>query len=71
MNNLGGICFGQIFEISTGGFGHAGFVDSTYDGKLVTIEGNTNGGGSCEGIGVFRRTSRTIGSINLGFIDCG
>ena len=38
-------------------------------GKLLTIEGNTNDGGSREGIGVFARHGRTIGSINRGFIE--
>ena len=38
-------------------------------GKLVTIEGNTNDGGSREGIGVFRRDKRKIGDINVGFLD--
>lgn len=37
--------------------------------KLETIEGNTNDGGSRDGIGVFRRTGRTIASINRGFIN--
>jgi len=40
-------------------------------GKLVTIEGNTNDGGSREGVGVFRRSGRRIRDINLGFIDYG
>jgi peptidoglycan hydrolase-like protein with peptidoglycan-binding domain len=69
MAKIDRIARGQIFAISTGGgFGHAGLVDGIQDGKLVTIEGNTNDGGSREGIGVFRRTSRTIASVNLGFI---
>ena len=41
-------------------------------GVLTTIEGNTNDGGSREGIGVFRRTGpngRKIASINKGFLD--
>ena len=63
---------GMIFVLSTGGGnGHTGLVESTSAGKLVTIEGNTNDGGSREGIGVFRRTQRKVNSINRGFIDYG
>ena len=63
---------GQIFVIDTGnpgGAGHAGLVEQVAGGKLVTIEGNTNDGGSREGIGVFRRTRRHIADINKGFVD--
>lgn len=63
---------GMIFTIDVddpGGAGHAGFLEKIVDGKLMTIEGNTNTGGSREGIGVFRRDSRKLSSINKGFID--
>jgi peptidoglycan hydrolase-like protein with peptidoglycan-binding domain len=61
---------GQIFTIDTGGgFGHAGFVLEVVGGKLITVEGNTNDTGSRDGIGVFRRQSRKILSINKGFVD--
>ena len=61
---------GQIFVISTGeGHGHSGLVEVVKGGKLTTIEGNTNAGGSREGVGVFRRTSRTLATINTGFVD--
>jgi hypothetical protein len=61
---------GHIFIISHGGTaGHTGLVERVSGGKLVTIEGNTNDGGSREGIGVFRREARKIGDINKGFID--
>jgi len=61
---------GHIFTIDTGGGqGHAGFVLQVTDGKLITVEGNTNDNGSREGIGVFRRQSRKIVSINKGFVD--
>ena len=61
---------GQIFIIDYGrGAGHTGLVTGMRSGKLLTIEGNTNDGGSREGIGVFARHGRTIGSINKGFID--
>jgi hypothetical protein len=65
---------GHIFVIDTGpagGAGHTGLVERVIGGKLVTIEGNTNEGGSREGVGVFRRTQRTIVSINKGFINYG
>jgi hypothetical protein len=51
------------------GTGHTGLVERVLGGRLVTIEGNTNGGGSREGIGVFRRNRRTVWSINRGFIN--
>lgn len=61
---------GQIFCINRGsGLGHTGLVEQVLGGKLITIEGNTNEGGSGEGIGVFRRSLRTIASIDIGFID--
>ena len=61
---------GHIFILDYGrGVGHMGLVSTIRGGKLVTIEGNTNDGGSREGIGVFERTGRTIGSINKGFIE--
>lgn len=39
------------------------------NGRLVTIEGNSNDNGSREGIGVFQRDARKISRINKGFID--
>jgi lysozyme family protein len=61
---------GTVFVLGTGrGTGHTGLVERVLGGRLVTIEGNTNGGGSREGIGVFRRVSRDLSSINRGFID--
>jgi hypothetical protein len=61
---------GQIFVMDFGsGVGHTGLVREVRAGKLVTIEGNTNTGGSREGIGVFERAGRTMGSIDKGFID--
>ncbi|WP_217424130.1 CHAP domain-containing protein [Magnetospirillum sp. UT-4] len=60
---------GAIFIINTGhGHGHTGFVEAVTDGRLATIEGNTNEGGSREGIGVFRRNARKVAGINEGFI---
>jgi hypothetical protein len=63
---------GHIFIIDTGapgGGGHTGLVVAVANGKLVTIEGNTNDAGSAEGVGVFERQSRKIAHINKGFID--
>lgn len=61
---------GQVFIFSSGGGkGHTGLVESVIGGFLVTIEGNTNEGGSREGIGVFRRNRRKIKDINRGFIQ--
>ena len=72
INNPARVKPGMIFIISTGGGkGHTGLVSRVVGNKLETIEGNTNDGGSREGIGVFRRASRTIASINRGFINFG
>jgi hypothetical protein len=61
---------GMVFYIDTGGgHGHAGFVADVIGGTLVTIEGNTNEGGSSNGIGVFHRTQRKIKDISIGFIS--
>ena len=70
INNPSLVKPGQIFAISLGGgLGHTGLVERVAGGKLVTIEGNTNDGGSRDGIGVFRRSMRKINSINKGFVD--
>lgn len=59
----------MIFVIAMGsGRGHVGIVSSLIGNRLETIEGNTNDGGSREGIGVFRRSGRTIDSVNRGFM---
>ncbi|MEO8665498.1 MAG: CHAP domain-containing protein [Ignavibacteria bacterium] len=61
---------GQVFIMSYGGgLGHTGIVEKVNGGFLTTIEGNTNDGGSREGIGVFRRTGRKIKDINKGFLQ--
>lgn len=63
---------GALFIIDLGqGLGHSGIVVSVADGRLETIEGNTNDNGSRNGIGVFRRTARKIAQINKGFVDYG
>jgi peptidoglycan hydrolase-like protein with peptidoglycan-binding domain len=62
---------GAIFVVDHGaGRGHTGIVTTIVDGQVGTIEGNTNEAGSREGDGVYRKV-RTIGSINVGFIDYG
>lgn len=63
---------GTLFLLKTSGVtGHIGFVESTQGNQITTIEGNTNDGGSREGIGVFRRATRTIPQVNLGFVLYG
>ena len=63
---------GSLFIIDTGGgTGHSGLVLANANGRLTTIEGNTNDNGSRNGIGVFRREARKIVDINKGFIDYG
>jgi hypothetical protein len=63
---------GMVFIITmNGGHGHTGLVSKVIGNSLETIEGNTNDDGSREGIGVFRRTGRSIASINRGFINFG
>jgi hypothetical protein len=60
---------GVIFVITTSAnTGHVGFVKQVDGVVLTTIEGNSNAGGSREGIGVFLRHSRRIDSINCGFV---
>jgi hypothetical protein len=60
---------GALFVIDHGsGRGHTGIVVKVLTGEIATIEGNTNQRGSREGDGVYQKT-RTIGSINLGFLD--
>ncbi len=61
---------GSLFIIDFGGgHGHSGMVLETASSRLTTIEGNTNDGGTREGIGVFQREARKINQINKGFID--
>ena len=45
-----GIYFSSLRRI-----GHTGIIESPRDGYCITIEGNTNDGGSRDGDGVFRR----------------
>jgi peptidoglycan hydrolase-like protein with peptidoglycan-binding domain len=61
---------GSLFIIDHGGgLGHSGLVTEVANGRLKTVEGNTNDNGSNNGIGVFERDRRKIADINKGFID--
>ena len=60
---------GAIFILNTGGSsGHTGLIEKVEGGFIHTIEGNSNDGGSRNGIGVFR-LQRKIAKINRGFIE--
>jgi hypothetical protein len=60
---------GQIFILDHGGgMGHTGIIERVEGGFAHTIEGNSNTGGSRNGIGVFPLT-RKIAKINKGFIE--
>lgn len=70
INNPALVKPGHIFIMDFGGgAGHTGIVVQVSAGKLTTIEGNSNPGGSREGVGVFLREQRKIASINKGFIE--
>jgi hypothetical protein len=62
---------GCVFVLDLGGgAGHAGFVEHAAGPVLRTVEGNTNAGGSRNGIGVFRLARRTLADRPLrGFLD--
>lgn len=62
---------GQVFILDYGkGMGHTGFVRQSFGGPLLTIEGNSNSGGSRNGLGVFELNRRKIPDPLLrGFID--
>jgi hypothetical protein len=60
---------GMLFCFDTGqGQGHAGLVVEVRRGNLTTIEGNTNNGGSREGVGVFPHTRRLHMPQLLGYL---
>lgn len=58
---------GQIFIMDFGGgLGHTGIVEALLPGgRLRTIEGNTNTGGSRQGLGVFRLERRKLADLQL------
>jgi hypothetical protein len=62
---------GMIFLLDLGGGkGHAGLVIEVRGDHIITIEGNTNPGGSPDGFGVFRRDARAIApAVLLGYLD--
>lgn len=46
------VCF---FYSNLGRVGHTGIITQVYDDYVITIEGNSNGAGSREGSGVFKK----------------
>lgn len=70
--NFGLVQTGMLFVNDYGGgHGHIGFVERVFpDGRLVTVEGNTNALANAEGLGVFRLERRKINDKELkGFLD--
>lgn len=64
---------GSIFVRDSGsGRGHVGFVVDAFppSGRIVTVEGNTDGSGSREGDGVYLR-SRWMRDVTMGYLDFG
>lgn len=62
---------GMMFLLDLGGGkGHAGLVIEVRGDHIITIEGNTNPGGSSDGFGVFRRDARPLtNGVLLGYLD--
>lgn len=63
---------GMFFTLDFGaGRGHTGLVERVHpDGRLITIEGNSNALGGREGIGVYRLERRKLTEDKLkGFVD--
>ncbi len=61
---------GMVFVLDLGhGTGHVGFIETARKIRFTTIEGNSNAGGSREGVGVFKR--ERVFSVNTlkGFLD--
>jgi len=59
--------FGIWFH-SMGRVAHVGFVEKNEGDWLVTIEGNTNGGGSRDGDGVYRRRRLAANVLGRGWL---
>jgi hypothetical protein len=59
--------FGIWFN-SMGRVAHVGFVEKSEGDWLVTIEGNTNGGGSRDGDGVYRRRRLSTNVLGRGWL---
>jgi hypothetical protein len=67
-NSLPGDVFG-IYYVNMKRIGHVGFIDEVWknnSGNVITVEGNTNGDGSREGDGVYRkrRSKKQIKSVS-------
>ncbi|MFD2936296.1 CHAP domain-containing protein [Spirosoma flavum] len=63
-------CIGILLLDAHTGAGHTFIVEKISGLRLTTIEGNSNNGGSREGIGVFRLDRRKLtDSILVGFLD--
>jgi hypothetical protein len=67
-NSLPGDVFG-IYYTNLKRIGHVGFIDETWNNdssNIITVEGNTNGDGSREGDGVYRkrRSKKQIKSVS-------
>lgn len=63
---------GMVFALDFGkGHGHTGLIERVHpDGRLVTIEGNSNATGGRDGVGVFRLERRKLTDDHLrGFVD--
>lgn len=67
-NALPGDVFG-IYYVKMKRIGHVGFIDESWNNdsnNIITVEGNTNGDGSREGDGVYRkrRSKKQIKSVS-------
>ena len=74
LSNPSLVLTGQLLVLDHGsGLGHIAIVESMYpDGRIVTVEGNTNLEANREGLGVFRLQRRKLTDAELkGFIDYG
>lgn len=74
LGNTSLVSTGQLLVLDHGsGQGHIAIVESVYpDGRIVTVEGNTNPEANREGLGVYRLERRKLTDIELkGFIDYG
>lgn len=51
-----------FYYSNLGRIGHVGIITNVYDDYVITVEGNTNGAGSREGSGVFKK-KRSLDNI--------
>jgi hypothetical protein len=69
LNNPSLVKPGHVFIMDHGGgMGHTGIVTTVEGGNIRTIEGNSNSGGSRNGIGVVE-LNRKINTIKKGFVE--